>query len=484
MRRTTSRAKRIGIAGLVAFMVGGVLLGTAVVASASGSNGETNCVNSACSITVSPNSGLANEAPISVIGSDFSPGANGGFAECNLTPGEPTIAIPNNKPLKFKDFGSLPVGCFSPGKAFATVSKAGTLSSGFGVVLGVVGPPTVGTDSTGGSAQTDAQNYPCPPTQAQVAAGSSCAIVWQDTVTGKPVVNENAFADISFNIPFTTTTTTTSSTTTTTAPCNAVDGQISAPSGTGTKGAGTATVDVPGGAAPTGATSTATCVVGNMVVQVAGSGFSVGKGGLASILECNSDAGQPTISFANTNIPVSCSDVKAHLVTLSTNSMASQSFSIIQGTTGPPVPGTDSTGGDAATDAAKYPCPPTKAQVAAGDICVIAVGTSGTGAGDQLPVPISFNQNVINACPTCNLPPPSPASNPGGSGTKTAKPGSTKTSGGSLAFTGVGPGLWWLTLLGALLMVLGGTALAVVEGPRRLLRLALAPSRRQRDETS
>jgi hypothetical protein len=482
MKRTTSRAKRIGIAGLVAFMVGGALLGTAVVASASGSNGETNCVNSACSITVSPNSGLANEAPIAITGSDLSPGANGGFAECNLTPGEPTIAIPNNKQLKFKNFGSLPVGCFSPGRQFGTVSKAGTLSTGFGVVLGVVGPPTLGTDSTGVSALTDAQNYPCPPTQAQEALGGSCAIVWQDTTTGKPPVNENAYADISFDIPYTTTTTTT---TTTTAPCSPIDGQISAPSGTGTKGTGTATVDVPGGAAPTGATSAATCVVGGTVVQVDGSGFSVGKGAVASVLECNGAAGQPTIAFSGANIPVSCSDVSAHLVVLATNSLPSPvSFTVIQGITGPPTPGTDSAGNSAATDAQNYPCPPTPAQVTAGDTCVIAVGTSGTGgAGDQLPVPLSFNLAAIAAGggTTTNN---STAAGSSATTKPKAKTASTKASSASLAFTGAGPGLWWLTLLGVLLMVLGGTALAVVDGPRRLLRLALAPSRRQRDETS
>jgi hypothetical protein len=483
MRRTTSRAKRIGIAGLVAFMVGGVLLGTAVVASASGPSGETNCVNSACSITVSPNSGLANEAPISVTGSDFSPGANGGFAECNLTPGEPTIAIPNNAPIKFKNFGSLPVGCFSPGREFGAVSKAGTLSTGFGVLLGVVGPPTLGTDSTGGDALTDAQNYPCPPTQAQEALGGSCAIVWQDTVKGSsPPVNENAYADITFDIPYTTTTTTT---TTTTAPCSPIDGQISAPSGTGSKGTGTATVDVPGGAAPTGATSAATCVVGGTVVSVNGSGFSVGKGAVASVLECNGATGQPTILFSGANIPVSCSDVSAHLVVLTTNSLPSPvSFTVIQGITGPPTSGTDSAGNNAATDAANYPCPPTSAQVAAGDTCVIAVGTSGTGgAGDQLPVPLSFNLAAIGKCPTCHISPTTTTLAPSLK-KLTGKPNPTKASGGSLAFTGAGPGLWWLTLLGALLMVLGGTALAVVDGPRRLLRLALAPSRRQRDETS
>ena len=57
------------------------------------------------------------------------------------------------------------------------------------------------------------------------------------------------------------------------------------------------------------------------------------------------------------------------------------------GTVGPPTTGTDSSGGNAATDAAKYPCPPTPAQQAAGASCFIAFGDL---AGDQATTPISF----------------------------------------------------------------------------------------------
>ncbi len=50
-------------------------------------------------------------------------------------------------------------------------------------------------------------------------------------------------------------------------------------------------------------------------------------------------------------------------------------------------PATDSTGGSPATDAAKFPCPPTAAQQAAGDTCVIAFGDA---SGDQATANISF----------------------------------------------------------------------------------------------
>jgi len=60
---------------------------------------------------------------------------------------------------------------------------------------------------------------------------------------------------------------------------------------------------------------------------------------------------------------------------------------VTTGTTGPPATGTDSSGGNAASDAAKYPCPPTTAQQAAGDSCVVAFGDA---SGNQATVNISF----------------------------------------------------------------------------------------------
>ncbi|HEX3981141.1 MAG TPA: hypothetical protein VHW93_07955, partial [Acidimicrobiales bacterium] len=106
------------MAGLAAFVVGAVLLGSAVMVSASGSSaGETGCLNSSCAIAVSPDSGLSFASPVSVNGSHFVPRARGSLMECNMAPGEPTIAIPDNKHEKLKNFGSLPVGCSPPQRA-------------------------------------------------------------------------------------------------------------------------------------------------------------------------------------------------------------------------------------------------------------------------------------------------------------------------------------------------------------------------------
>jgi hypothetical protein len=269
----------------------------------------------------------------------------------------------------------------------------------------------------------------------------------------------------------TTTTTTTVPPTTTTLPCNGVPMTASA-----TKGQGTATADP------------ATCLVDGTPVAMTASGMMPASATnfLGTFIECNSDPGQPTVSILGNTIPVSCSGALAHTFTPNADGSASATFDAIEGTTGPacapslcapaknPV---DSSGGNPFTDAANYPCPPTTAQLAAGDICVLAVGDTG---GDQITIPIAFNLNAPITPATVSTQPPAVA--PSGSATTVApaKAGSTKASSGALAFTGSGPGLWWLALVGIMLMVLGGLLLTVVDQPRRLLRMAL---RRSRDDS-
>ncbi len=462
--RRTSRARRIGIAGLVALMVGGVLLGTAVVASASPpTSGSSGCTGT-CSVTPVPDSGLAFASSMIVNGSGFTPKSDGAVVECNLTPGEPTVAIPDNKAVKIKNFGSLQVGCSSPYDDAVRVASDGSVFAGFGVNTGTVGPPALGTDTGGGSALTDAASYPCPPTQAQVAAGYSCAMVFQDAAA------ENAWEDITFTTPYTTTTTTAAPATTLVA-CNGVPKSASAVNaGTGT----TATVTV----------TNATCLVGGQTVQVTATNLSPSS--IGSVLECNADKSQPTVLVVGTAIPISCSKLDIFTTTSSGGvPTGNQAFTVLESSSTETIGGQNSgpeTGGtgNLAADAAKYPCPPTPAQVTAGDFCVIAVGDTGNpkipNSGDQVAVPISFNTAV---------PPPT---GPQGGTTTTPKSGTkaktvTKAKSGSLAFTGAGTGLWLLATLGVLLMVLGGFALAVVEGPRRMLHVAFDHGRRRRPDT-
>jgi len=148
-----------------------------------------------------------------------------------------------------------------------------------------------------------------------------------------------------------------------------------------------------------GAASTATITVspstglqaqGTTTVTVTGAGYAANSVG--AILECNNDSSQPTVSLEGNQTPVSCGPPP--LATGATNLQPtnasggfSASFTVTTGTVGPPTTGTDSAGNSAAADAAKYPCPPTTAQQAAGVSCVIAYGDL---AGDEASTNISF----------------------------------------------------------------------------------------------
>ena len=168
-------------------------------------------------------------------------------------------------------------------------------------------------------------------------------------------------------------------------------------------------------------------------------------------------------------MPVSCTGINtADLITVGTDGTFSGSATIIYGVTGPPCgkpayaltptcPTADSSGGDPATDAANYPCPPTAAQIAAGDVCTLSFGDSGPRRGGQTQtVPISYT--------------PAASATGGGSGTTTttttaaaaatsaAQAAANKaaaTTAKSLAFTGAGPDTWYTLLGGLLLLDLG-----------------------------
>jgi hypothetical protein len=206
----------------------------------------------------------------------------------------------------------------------------------------------------------------------------------------------------------------------------------------------------------------ATCLISGEKVTVTATGlspFNTTTNPIGTILECNTNASQPTESLLGKAIPDSCTGALANSFTpTASGSLAATTFSIVEGTTGPPVANTtDSAGNPGATDAAKYPCGP------AADTCVLAVGDL---AGDEITVPISFNTNVPIVQTTTTTP---------GAATKSAaKTSATKAGSGSLAFTGTGPGLWWLGLIGVILMAFGGFVLVVIEGPRRRMRLAQA----------
>lgn len=122
-------------------------------------------------ITVSPSTGLVGGEAVQISAENFAPNQTAGVLECNDAPGQPTISY---------DGIQVPVSCSSP--SLVGTSSTGSFSVSFRIVEGVTGPPTEGTDSAGVSAETDAAAYPCPPTPAQQADGTTCDISSGDLV--------------------------------------------------------------------------------------------------------------------------------------------------------------------------------------------------------------------------------------------------------------------------------------------------------------
>jgi hypothetical protein len=255
-----------------------------------------------------------------------------------------------------------------------------------------------------------------------------------------------------------TTTTSTSSTTlpptTTTQPCTGPASEtVSGTSG----GTGSVSVTMTPGS----------CLVSGTVVTITGTGFVDSSEG--AVLECNASSTQPTVMYLGNAIPISCTNPTADIASTSKTGTFSTTFTIQEGVTGPPCgtcsgAPTDSTGGSTVSDAANYPCLPTDPA----GTCNITYGDLGN---DSVEIPLSFNPNIAPS-PVATTTPTTAA---GGTTATTVKPASkattTKAATSALAFTGTGPGLWWLALVGMTLIVLGLLALALVDQPRRMLRL-------------
>ncbi len=158
----------------MAFLAGGIVLSTGVPAFATGS------------ITVSQSTGLKQAQVVTVTGSGLAASSFGYLIECNGAPGEPTVTV--GPPFDVV----LPIGCSAPNlKRIVHTTAQGSLSStiklhesrmlgppcGLPQVLGPCRHP----DSAGNGPRGDAQNYPCPPSPAQQAAGVKCAVVFVDS---------------------------------------------------------------------------------------------------------------------------------------------------------------------------------------------------------------------------------------------------------------------------------------------------------------
>jgi hypothetical protein len=140
-------------------------------------------------------------------------------------------------------------------------------------------------------------------------------------------------------------------------------------------------------------------------VSVSGAGLTPNVNGV--LVECSSAAGQPTVEGRGLTFPVSCTNPFApkfgpspSVVTTSSTGTFDTTFVAETGIVGPPsAAGIDSAGNNPASDAANYPCPPTPAQQAAGDVCWISFTD---GGGDAAEASLGFG-SPITTTPTVSV---------------------------------------------------------------------------------
>jgi hypothetical protein len=295
-----------------------LLAGVALVASAVWAN---SAAASGPTLSLDRSTGLLNGQLVTLHGSGFRPNAPGAVIECSTAAGQPTVVVNGQ---------ATPVSCsvpsgvlpyFAPG--YAVTDSAGLVDATFVVQVGVVGPPTLGVDSAADNAAVDAAAYPCPPTDAQQAAGATCEVTF----------------------------------------ATASDDHASVPVGFGTPIASASATKV----------SPSTGLNDGQSVTVEGSGFTPDSPYLA--VECNDTPGEPPSAFLPV-LPAACGAPSFSPPVLGPGIIVppSQSSSLTDptGALGTVVVLREGNVGGTQQTAA-YPCPPSPANVAAGGKCEIVV---------------------------------------------------------------------------------------------------------------
>ena len=546
MARTTRLPSVLAAIGATALLAGSVMIGTAVTAGAattslslSSTSAGVTCDNSNPAQPVC--SGLAGGDTVTLAGTGFTPGSLASDIECNSDMHQPVILFLGNyvpiscTPLKLSQISS--TGAYNP-PPFAVVQ--GTT----GPVLNnpSVYPPTCTIDptkgkpplpgqsgpipgcTTSGNPATDAANFPCPPTSAQQTAGDDCVLAIGDQA-GDRGVGVVLFGTETLPTTTTTgaggttttaggsTTTTTAGTTTTTA------GTTTTTSGTTTTTGGTTTTVAPtttttGGAVvqPTGAYELYCpgTPIGNIALNGAMTAGTISPASPTSGQQFNLTGYQTSV-----NLPASLATAASALSpTLSGTADAQLDASgatpatlpvkgqMINLTFPSPIPSAGVPLQVPATPATEGPFTATGSAITIQEDSSVSLTLMVSGA----PLPLTCTAYPDNAT-TSGLNPPAPSGNPispviavagGGAPPVTAPPttkgGGSGGSGGSggakavtaassgLAFTGPGPGIAWLMLIGAGLVIFGFALLVLVDAPRRLFaQLAFVnPMRRRR----
>ena len=135
------------------------------------------------SMTLTPGTCLNGGTVVNVTGSGFDPGASGTILQCNSDKAQPTVALP--APVS----QDVPVSCTGINRPISSrLAGDGTIPDpppSFSALRGHLAEsrrtrsptPARALDSGGAAPATDAANYPCPPTAAQIAAGRRLHVV-------------------------------------------------------------------------------------------------------------------------------------------------------------------------------------------------------------------------------------------------------------------------------------------------------------------
>lgn len=382
-RRRLNRAPAI-VAVLLLAALGAMLL-------------ASEAASASATLGVSPSSGLTNGQSVTVSGSGFAASSTGAVIECNNASPQPTVTVLGN---------AVPVSCTNPLSGIKTTGSDGSLaSSSFTVATGVVGPPGAGTDSDGNSAATDAVNFPCPPTAAQLAAGDSCVVAFGDQG------GDQVTFPISFSTSSTTTTTTTSTSSTTTTTLGSTT--------TTTSGSPTTTTTT----APS-TTSTTTATSGTIPGQLPG--FLTVVAGQSTMIQGGGFKPGETVTAA------------IHSTAIQVGAFTANAIGVASGTIMVPV-GTD--------------------------VGYHEIYLTGESSGHVVTIPAW----IITAQPetlasTTGAPAASGGTTSGGS-----TGGAGSASSGSLAYTGAGRGVWVTLAGGLMLLDLGYLLVTMFLRPRQLL---------------
>jgi len=418
-------------------------------------------------VSVSPSAGLTSGESVEVSGSGFADNSEGVVSECNTAPGQPTVTLAS--PVNT----SVPVGCTAPTYNLVTTSATGALSTTYTVIEGTVGPPCgastdiittcPGADSAGLDPQTDAANYPCPPTAAQQAGGVTCTVGYGTSV------GDRASAPIVFSgeTPPPPTTPPSTTTTTTAGP--------STPSGEITQAYQTL-FDF---ADPSVADKVAVIQNGASLETALSQALSSSLGSSATGAKVNDISFLDSATCTQDNLPSPCAQVTYDILgqggtvilpnnngyavsvngtwLVATNTVCEllDLFYQAEGKTGTP-PG----------------CPAT---VSSTPTTIVGTGTDATSTSPASTVDASPTSDVPTTGLTTTAPPPTPTTVGAASKATTGSSGSTtpdpvvEANSGSLAFTGLGGVTQWLAIVGGVLVLVGCALLGLVDAPRRLV---------------